>query len=114
MELWAIIMGLKALTEPCLVTIYTDSKNAIGWLTGTWRINDDQIKMFKRLYDQVAGPHSIMFHHVPGDDSVELNTKVDRVAKERARTAADLAQLAWVYHDDDGPVETEWPPRIGG
>lgn len=114
MELVAIIQGFRALKQKGLVVeVFTDSKNAIGWLSGTYQANDPDIRELVRLYDEASEGQIVIFEKVKGHSGNDLNEKVDRVAQERARTAAELAQLAWLYEGGQ-VVETEWPPKQGG
>ena len=92
MELNAAIMGLKALKEPCEVTLYSDSQylvNAVnkGWLAEwakkNWRktdrspvLNDD---LWKQLCDQLQ-KHEVNFVWVRGHDGHSYNERCDSLA----------------------------------
>ena len=92
MELIAAIEGLKALKEPCRVTLYSDSQylvNAInkGWLDSWkakgWRkadkspvLNDDLWKELVELLDV----HSVEFVWVRGHDGHAYNERCDALA----------------------------------
>ena len=92
MELIAAIEGLKALKEPCRVTLYSDSQylvNAInkGWLDSWkakgWRkadkspvLNDDLWKELVELLDV----HSVEFIWVRGHDGHAYNERCDALA----------------------------------
>ena len=92
MELTAAIEGLKALTKPCKVKLYSDSQylvNAInkGWLAGWkskgWRkadksqvLNDDLWKTLDSLLDR----YEVEFIWVRGHDGHAYNERCDALA----------------------------------
>ncbi len=98
MELTAVIRGLAALKEPCIVTVYTDSQyisRAIneGWLDN-WRRqgytkkgglkNDD----LWRTLDGLLSRHRAAFVWVRGHADNEYNNRCDQMAvRERERFA---------------------------
>lgn len=98
MELIAAIEGLKALKEPCQVTLYSDSQylvNAInkGWLSGWkqkgWRkadkspvLNDDLWKILSELIDT----HKVEFIWVRGHDGHAYNERCDTLASAKAES----------------------------
>lgn len=92
MELAAVIEGLKCLTVPCEVHIYSDSQyvvNAIaGWLLG-WRNNNWRTTSTGRpvenqdLWEQyllTATPHRVITHWVRGHNGHPENELVDYFA----------------------------------
>ena len=92
MELTAAIEGLKALTKPCRVILYSDSQylvNAInkGWLTNWkskgWKkadksqvLNDD---LWKEL-DSLLSKYEVEFVWVRGHDGHAYNERCDTLA----------------------------------
>lgn len=98
MELIAAIQGLKALKEPCDVTLYSDSQylvNAInkGWLVSWkqkgWRkadkskvLNDDLWKELSDLLDY----HKVEFIWVRGHDGHAYNERCDALASGYAES----------------------------
>lgn len=92
MELIGAIEGLKALKEPCEVTLYSDSQylvNAInkGWLENwqknNWRksdkspvLNDDLWKILLELLEY----HNVEFIWVKGHDGHTYNERCDQLA----------------------------------
>ncbi len=90
MELTAVIEALKALKEPCRVTIYSDSsyvcKGINEWLAG-W-----VLKRFKNVknpelwseYLLVSKPHSIKAQWVRGHAGHTENEECDKMAREFA------------------------------
>ncbi|MDE5819572.1 MAG: ribonuclease HI [Lachnospiraceae bacterium] len=108
MELMAAIVGLEALTKPCEVTLYSDSKyltdafnqNWIGsWLKNGWRNSQKQpvknVELWKRLLE-AAKPHQVTYMWVKGHAGHPENERCDHLAT----TAADGEDLL-----DDSPIE---------
>jgi ribonuclease HI len=101
MELMAAIIGLEALTKPCDVTLYSDSKyltdafnqNWVGsWLKNGWKNSQKQpvknMDLWKRLL-KAAGPHQVAFVWVKGHAGHPENERCDVLAT----TAADGEDL---------------------
>ncbi|MBR4951292.1 MAG: ribonuclease HI [Clostridia bacterium] len=102
MELIAAIEGLKALKEPCSVTLYSDSQylvNAInkGWLESWqakgWKkadkskvLNDDLWKELVALLDT----HTVEFIWVRGHDGHAYNERCDALASGYAEKLLEL------------------------
>ncbi len=99
MELTATIRGLTALTAPCDVTLYTDSRYVIdgitkwifGWQKNGWRnaakkpvLNDD---LWRELL-AAAHPHKINWQWVKGHAGHPENERADRLASDAAVAAA--------------------------
>lgn len=108
MELMAAIVGLEALTKPCEVTLYSDSKyltdafnqNWIGsWLKNGWRNSQKQpvknVELWKRLLE-AAKPHQVAYVWVKGHAGHPENERCDHLAT----AAADGEDLL-----DDSPIE---------
>ncbi|WP_201352193.1 ribonuclease HI [Hydrogenimonas urashimensis] len=90
MELMAVIEGLKALKEPCEVTIYSDSNYVVKaineWLPA-WIARD--FKKVKnpdlwREYLRVAAPHRIKAVWVRGHSGHPENERCDELARKTA------------------------------
>lgn len=95
MELTAAIKALEALTEPCLVTLYSDSKYLIDGMTKGWAkswrknnwiksdkkpaLNPD---LWERLLD-LCERHKVEFVWVRGHDGDEYNERCDMLAVSR-------------------------------
>lgn len=91
MELLAAIESLKALTQPCDVTIYTDSqyvKNGImswiaGWKRNGWKTANKQPVKNQELWielDRLKSIHDVQFRWVKGHNGHPLNEEVDQLA----------------------------------
>ena len=92
MELTAVIRGLEALKEPCVVELYSDSKYVVdaiekGWLYG-WQkkgwIKADKkpvlnVDLWQQLLPQLAR-HQVHLHWVKGHAENEKNNRCDQLA----------------------------------
>ena len=93
MELTAVIEALKALKEPCKVTICTDSqyvqKGITEWLRrwkkrnwlSTSKAKVKNVDLWKAL-DREASKHQVTWKWVRGHSGVRENERCDRLAKE--------------------------------
>lgn len=91
MELTGVIEALSKLTEPCEVTVYTDSKyvsDAInkGWLSSwqrmNWKKKDGEVKnpeLWQRLLPLLE-KHRVSFVWVKGHADNEHNNRCDQLA----------------------------------
>jgi ribonuclease HI len=99
MELTAVIRALETLTEPCAVTLNTDSeyvqKGITQWLRG-WKAHDWTRKEGSRRVpianrelwqelDNLIGTHEIAWKWVRGHASHADNIRCDRLAYKAAR-----------------------------
>lgn len=90
MELRGVIEGLKALKEPCDVTIVSDSSYVIKgineWLKGWVKRNFAKVKNpdLWREYLEVSAPHKIYGEWVRGHDGHPENERCDVIAKSEA------------------------------
>ncbi len=92
MELTAVIEGLKALKEPCKVTVVTDSQyvaNGIklgwaqSWKANGWRKKDRKPALNPELWDELLtliGKHEVTIEWVKGHDGHPENERCDRMA----------------------------------
>jgi len=91
MELRAVIEGLKALKEPCIVEIYSDSNYVVQainqWLSGWVRKNFKNVKNpdLWREFVEVAQPHKLRAIWVKGHAGHEENERCDKIAKQMAQ-----------------------------
>lgn len=96
MELMAVIRGLEALKEPCLVTLYADSKYVLngmsqwmaGWKKRGWKRKDGSklvpvknVELWKSL-DKLMQTHQVNYEHVKGHDGHVENERCDVLAVE--------------------------------
>ena len=92
MELTAVIEGLKALKEPCLVTLTTDSKYVCdsitkgwvyGWQKRGWVKSDKKPALNVDLWEQLLPlleKHKVTFVWVKGHAGHPENERCDRLA----------------------------------
>ena len=93
MELMAVICSLEALTEPCSVSITTDSRYVLQGMTewlANWKRRNWQtaakkpvlnVDLWKRL-DAAAGGHQIEWHWVKGHSGHRENEIADELANQ--------------------------------
>jgi len=98
MEMMAVIRGLRALIEPCEVTIHSDSRYVIdgmtkwvaGWQKKGW-VNASKkpvrnAELWHELID-AAAPHQVEWVWVRGHNGHPENERVDRLASDAANAA---------------------------
>lgn len=96
MELLAAIVGLEALTKPCRVDLYSDSRYLIdafekhwidNWKKNGWRTAGKQEVKNRDLWDRLLAamaPHEVHWHWVKGHDGHPENERCDKMAVEAA------------------------------
>jgi len=95
MEMTAVIRALKALTEPCAVTIHTDSRYVIdgmtkwieGWKRKGWVSASKQPVRNQDLWHDLieAVPHHhIEWQWIKGHDGHPENERADKLASDAA------------------------------
>ena len=93
MELTAAIEGLRALTRPCKVTLYTDSTYVMqgitqwmtNWKRNGWRTADKKPVKNADLWqalDAARAPHQVNWQWVKGHASNEGNNRADALANK--------------------------------
>ena len=98
MELMGAIKALEALTQPCQVTLHTDSKYVLdgitkwvfGWQKNGWKTADRKPVKNDDLWRALvaaARPHKIEWVWVKGHDGHPENERVDRLASDAAQAA---------------------------
>ena len=96
MELTAVIEALAALTEPCEVTLTSDSKYVIdalslgwakGWQARGWKKADKSPALNPDLWERLlplVGKHRLTYVWVKGHDGHPYNERCDRLATSYA------------------------------
>ena len=92
-EMTAVIEGLRALRESCVVTVYSDSAytvNAVNegwlayWLTHNWRTRDKSdvknVDLWQALNAELQ-KHEVSFIKVKGHSDNAYNNRCDEVAR---------------------------------
>ena len=92
MELTAVICGLEALKEPCVVELYSDSKYVIdalekgwawGWKKRNWVKSDKKPALNPDLWDRLLNltmKHEVHCHWVKGHADNLMNNRCDEMA----------------------------------
>jgi len=99
MEMMAAIRALKALTRPCRIDLYSDSKYVIdgitkwvhGWQKKGWvNASRKPVRNADLWHDliEAAAPHTINWQWVKGHNGHMENERVDRLACAAAEQAA--------------------------
>ena len=92
MELLAVIKGLQALKEPCVVDVYSDSAYVVNaflqdWITN-WQLNNwrtsgkkevKNIELWQELL-KLCDIHKVTWHKVKGHADNEKNNRCDFLA----------------------------------
>ncbi|MBR6045350.1 MAG: ribonuclease HI [Ruminococcus sp.] len=101
MELTAVIKGLSALKEPCLVELYSDSKYiidaiekgwAVKWKNNGWVKPDKKPALNPDLWEELlrlAEIHTLELHWVKGHAGHPENERCDALAVAASRAAAN-------------------------
>ena len=96
MELMGVITGMEALTRPCHVEVYTDSKyvsdafnqNWIeGWQKRNWKNSQNKPVKNPELWQRLLAamePHEVHFNWVKGHNGHVLNERCDKLATSAA------------------------------
>ncbi len=101
MELMAVIQSLKALTKPCDIQLFTDSKYVLegytkwmdGWKSRGWKKSDKKPVLNKELWmelDKQGQQHEIEWHWVKGHSGHDENERVDQLARLEAEKIKDI------------------------
>ena len=92
MELTAVIEGLSALKEPCIVELYSDSKYVIdglskgwaaSWQKNGWKKADKKPALNPDLWEQLlmlTQMHEMRYHWVKGHADNPKNNRCDQLA----------------------------------
>ena len=92
MELTAVIQGLKALKEPCVVELYSDSKYvidalekgwAVGWQKRGWIKSDKKPALNPDLWEtllDLSRVHTLHYHWIKGHADNPKNNRCDELA----------------------------------
>ena len=99
MEMTAVIMALNALTEPCAVTLHTDSRYVIdgitkwvhGWKKRGWiNASKQPVRNADLWHDliEASNRHKVQWEWVRGHNGHVENERVDKLASDAALAAA--------------------------
>lgn len=99
MELMAVIEALRALKEPCKVTVYSDSAYVVnafkngwvdGWLRNGWKNSKGQPVENQDLWKSLLAEmerHRVQYVKVKGHSDNEWNNRCDQLAREAIKGA---------------------------
>ena len=97
MELTAVIEALRALKEPCMITLYTDSKYVsdafnqgwiYSWMKKDWKKADGKPVLNRELWQQLYSlwkQHDITLVWVKGHADNVYNNRCDALAVEESK-----------------------------
>ena len=97
MELTAVIAGLSALKEPCIVELYSDSKYvidglskgwAVSWRKNGWKKADKKPALNPDLWEKLldlTAIHQMHYHWVKGHADNPKNNRCDELAVAAAK-----------------------------
>ena len=97
MELTAVIRGLEALKESCIVELYSDSKYVIdglskgwaeSWQKNGWRKADKKPALNPDLWEillSLTKKHVLHYHWVKGHADNPKNNRCDQMAVEQSK-----------------------------
>ena len=95
MELTAVIRGLQALREPCIVELYSDSRYVIdglqkgwaaSWQKRGWIKSDKKPALNPDLWEQLlalTAGHEMRYHWVKGHAENPKNNRCDQMAVQQ-------------------------------
>lgn len=116
MELRAVYLALKTLPQGAKAVVYTDSRNTIGWLTGTMQTSATSIAKevadIRDLVDKRA--IRLSFEKVAAHTGVKWNERCDKGAKQAMKD--QIIRNDWVDGVGTAPAapEPEAAPAISG
>ena len=93
-EIAAAALGLESLSEPCTVTVMSDSKYVVETMGGTWKRKTNH-DWWKRL-DNAAARHQITWKWVKGHSG----HPIQEIADDIARKTAELGRVDNEMMDD--------------
>ena len=104
MEIFSVIQGLRALKEPCVVDIYSDSAYVVnafeqhwmdGWIRRGWKKADKSPVENQDLWNQLLicmKPHQVTFHKVKGHADHPYNNRCVRLATDQIKINRERMQ----------------------
>lgn len=102
MEIYAVIVGLRALKEPCEVTVYSDSAYTVnafnaGWIAswekGGWKKADGKPVLNVDLWQELLSlirKHRVRFIKVKGHADNDYNNRCDALARAAIKKISPL------------------------
>lgn len=83
MEMQAVLQAVKALKEPCKLTVYTDSQLVVGWLQSNWHCKKPHLQKIRNEIQVLVymGEHTLEFVKVKAHSGNPMNELADSLAK---------------------------------
>lgn len=81
-EIAAAAIGLESLKEPCVITMFSDSRYVVETMGGTWKRKTNH-EWWKRL-DAASKRHQITWKWVKGHDGHAVQEVADSMARKMA------------------------------
>jgi len=83
MELTAVLESVRALRKPCVLVVYTDSANVVGWLSGGWKRKHPGVQELCREIEALANEKGVVlcFGKLKGHAGHRENERVDALAR---------------------------------
>ncbi len=103
MELTAVVEGLKLLTSPATLTVYSDSRYVIDIARGAKK--PARNRKLWQAYFELAGRHMIDWKYVAGHSGDALNERCDRLAVAERRKFAQPAPSAEAATATDSDIQ---------
>ncbi|MEA5000155.1 MAG: ribonuclease HI [Candidatus Limiplasma sp.] len=116
MEIFAVISGLGALKEPCVVDVYSDSAYTVNafnahwldnWQRNGWLTSDkkpvENTDLWKLLLQIIRlKKHQVTFHKVKGHAEDPMNNRCDELARSAIK---EYRRMNGEKTEDDVPVQ---------
>ena len=112
-EVVAAALGLEALSEPCSVQLFTDSRYVVETMSGRFRRKTNH-EWWARL-DKAAGRHQVKWQWVKGHDGDLVQEAVDKAARRIAasgRVDEEILRAAIDKVGTTGTIATEAAEEI--
>lgn len=77
-ELYAAVIGLRALAKYTQVTVISDSQYVIKSMNGDWR-QSSNLDLFAEL-NELASMHGVTWQWVKGHSGIEFNERADKLS----------------------------------
>ena len=115
MELMAAIAGLEALTEPCRVSLFSDSEylvvsmsqaRVVRWRDNGWMRNEKEKAENPDLWDRLlrlCENHEVDFAWEQGHAGNAYNERCDKLAREASHTEEPLIDEGYESRDESSP-----------